>query len=272
LPWLEEHAPAHAHGGAAPGVPRGARPHTPAAPKWPLPDLAEIERIALRGPNLVQLRAVSPLKFADKGRFTGWILSRLFAADSLLCLAGSQRSSITLPLSEWLTHHLELYSFLVPSPMSCEEGLTLDGRESYRALSNTGPRRYLVIEFDFSELAKDGRETSYAPLIRALRVKGISALDAQSALLWHLAELLPNLPLVMVVFSGRISLQGWFYVSGQEEADLELSMRLAVSLGADHATWTRCQLVRLPDGTRFDAAGLPVAGQRVEYFNPEGAL
>ena len=26
--------------------------------------------------------------------------------------------------------------------------------------------------------------------------------------------------------------------------------RYAVSLGADRATWTRCQLVRMPDGTR----------------------
>ena len=48
-------------------------------------------------------------------------------------------------------------------------------------------------------------------------------------------------------------------------------MRLAVSLGADAATWCKCQLVRLPDGSRLNAAGMPGARQTVEYF-AEGGL
>jgi hypothetical protein len=43
-------------------------------------------------------------------------------------------------------------------------------------------------------------------------------------------------------------------------------------LGADPATWCPCQLVRLPDGSRLNAAGVPGARQCVEYFNAEGGL
>ena len=41
-------------------------------------------------------------------------------------------------------------------------------------------------------------------------------------------------------------------------------MRYAVSLGADRATWTRSQFVRMPDGTRDNGKR-----QTVYFFNPE---
>ena len=44
-------------------------------------------------------------------------------------------------------------------------------------------------------------------------------------------------------------------------------MRYAVSLGADPATWTRCQFVRMPDGLRPRAGAWPVR-QQVFHFNP----
>ena len=37
---------------------------------------------------------------------------------------------------------------IVPSPMSARTGLTTEGKESEHALSNTGDRRFLVVEFD----------------------------------------------------------------------------------------------------------------------------
>jgi len=40
--------------------------------------------------------------------------------------------------------------------------------------------------------------------------------------------------------------------------------RCALTLGADRATWTRCQLVRTPDGTRAKGKR-----QTVYFFNPE---
>jgi len=44
-------------------------------------------------------------------------------------------------------------------------------------------------------------------------------------------------------------------------------MRYAVSIGADPATWTRCQLVRMPDGLRREPG--KERRQTVYYFNPE---
>ena len=43
--------------------------------------------------------------------------------------------------------------------------------------------------------------------------------------------------------------------------------RYAVTLGADRATWTRCQLVRMPDGLRRNPDG-STARQSVLYWNP----
>jgi len=52
--------------------------------------------------------------------------------------------------------------------------------------------------------------------------------------------------------------------TGQPEERLHRFMRYAVSLGADRATWTRSQFVRMPDGTRDNCKA-----QTVYFFNPE---
>jgi hypothetical protein len=120
-----------------------------------------------------------------------------------------------------------------------------------------------VIEFDFTERDKKGNATIHAPLLRALAGKGVSVLDLCASLLAHLTR---YAPLALAVFSGGKSLHGWFYCDGQPEDQVRRFMRYAVSLGADPATWTRNQMVRMPDGTRTDANG---ARQTVHYFNPE---
>jgi len=85
--------------------------------------------------------------------------------------------------------------------------------------------------------------------------------DEQSAVLLHLAE---RAPLALAVHSGSKSVHVWFYSAGQSEERLRTFMRYAVSLGADQATWTRSQFVRMPGGTR--QGGEP---QTVYFFNPE---
>jgi hypothetical protein len=60
------------------------------------------------------------------------------------------------------------------------------------------------------------------------------------------------------VCSGGKSLHGWFSVWGDpEDAVLKFFQRV-VSLGADPATWTRSQFVRMPDGTRQSGEKQPV--------------
>ena len=94
---------------------------------------------------------------------------------------------------------------------------------SAHTLDNTGARRFLICEFD------------------------TGTADEHATLLLHLGTFAP---LVCAVHSGGKSLHGWFYVHGQPEAKIEKFFRYAVSLGADRATWTRSQFVRMPDGTR----------------------
>jgi hypothetical protein len=76
-------------------------------------------------------------------------------------------------------------------------------------------------------------------------------IDAQAALLLHLATFAP---MVLVVHSGGKSLHGWFFAAGRGEDVVRKFFAYAVSLGADPATWTRSQFVRMPDGTRDNGA------------------
>jgi hypothetical protein len=125
---------------------------------------------------------------------------------------------------------------IVPNPMTQRIGLTQEGRESEHTLSNTGPRRFLVIEFDSGSI------------------------DDHAALLIHL---IGRAPMVLGVHSGGKSLHGWFYCADQPEEPWRQFMNCAVSLGADPATWTRSQFVRMPDGIRENGKR-----QGVYWFNP----
>jgi hypothetical protein len=88
----------------------------------------------------------------------------------------------------------------------------------------------------------------------------IGSPDDHAALLLHLAA---SAPLALAVHSGGKSLHGWFYCAGQSETRLRAFMCAAVALGADRATWTRSQFVRMPDGLRDKRKR-----QMVYYFNP----
>ena len=117
---------------------------------------------------------------------------------------------------------------LVPSPMSSVYGRTDEGTGpwSEHTLANTGPRQYLVIEFDFAEFSDDGKETPLASWIRAWAQSGITIQDACAALLMHLAK---RAPLLLIVFSGGKSLHGWFPCLGAGELTLHAWMVDAVN-------------------------------------------
>jgi hypothetical protein len=169
------------------------------------------------------------------------LVDDLFPGNPLLCCGGDLKTHVGTGTREELRGQLAGLQFIVPSPMTSEEGhRNSDGELSVRTLENTGPRRFLVIEFDQGTI------------------------DSHAAVLWHLARLAP---LVLVVHSGGKSLHGWFSCAGADEDTLLRFMRYAVSLGADHATWTRCQFVRMPDGLRPRRGAAPVR-QRVFHFNP----
>lgn len=222
---------------------KGAKGGKPGG-KWPDPNLKRIEGIENEpgAPGLVDLAERSPVRFEDEGSRTEELIDLLYPGNPLLCCGWRKNFAGTGTREEWRgqLHKLQL---IVPNPMTAEEGKRKSDEElSTRTLDNTGPRRFLVIEFD----DKRGE-------------------DSQAARLWHLNELSP---LVMAVHSGGKSVHGWFCTHGDPEAGWLKFMRYAVSLGADRATWTRCQLVRMPDGMRREP-GKPPRRQAVHYFNPE---
>jgi hypothetical protein len=261
----------------------GAARHM-AMPVWPPRNKEKIDNIVRAGGGLYDLWETSPIRSecgiwppeplaqeeVDPWRlvftplecasFTEEIIDAVFPGNPLLCIGRSVHESATRRREVWRGRLSEL-PLMVPSPMNSVAGITREGKKSQRTLNNTGPRRFLVVEFDFGELARDGRtETEFGALVRAWHNAGITVADACAALLMHLAQ---GAPLALVLHSGNRSLHGWFYCFGQPEDKLKRFMRYAHTLGADPATWTKSQLVRIPGGVRENGKR-----QIVWFFNP----
>jgi hypothetical protein len=214
-----------------PGQPTTATPQ----PAWPSINRERREAILHDGRGVVDLWEQSPVRIEDNESHTEELIDALFPGDPLLCCGKSRSHFDTKPRNEW-RGQLNKISLIVPSPMTAQEGLTQEGKQSPHALSITGPRRFLVVEFDSGST------------------------DQHAALLLHLAA---TAPMSLVVHSGGKSLHAWFYCFGQPEEKLRRFFRYAVSLGADRATWCRSQFCRMPDGLRENGKR-----QTVFYFNP----
>jgi hypothetical protein len=205
---------------------------------WPALNREQREAVIKKAKfSLVDLWEASPVRFKDNKPHTEEISDALFPGNPLLCCGKTKGDFDTKPRNQW-RGELSRQQFIVPSPMVKWRGLTKDGKESAHCLDATGPRRFLVIEQDRGSV------------------------DDQSAVMWYLATIAP---LVLVVHSGGKSIHGWFCCQGQdEEKILRPFMRVACLLGADHATWTRSQFVRMPGGLRANGKR-----QAVYYFRPE---
>lgn len=208
---------------------------TPRQKTWPAVNLEQREAITTVGVGLADLWEASPLKWGNSENHANEIISTLFPNNPLLCIGKSSREFATRSLSKWQGRFSEM-QLLVPSPMTSRTGLTKEGKESEHTLANTGPRKFLVIEQDQG-----------SP-------------DEQAAILLQLSKIGP---LVLAVHSGSKSLHGWFSCLDRPDEELRAFMSHAITLGADPATWTRSQFVRMPDGTRDNGNR-----QSVFYFNP----
>lgn len=222
--------------------PRGHSAPVQSVSKWATVNTEQRAAIIRDGGGLVDLWEASRVRIEDNDRHTEEIIDHLFPAGSLLCCGKSNSDFDTRPREDW-RGQLSALQFIVPSPMAAITGKTKDGRESKHTLDNTGPRRYLVVEFD------------------------TGSPDEHAALHLHLGTFAP---LVAAVHSGNKSLHGWFYVHGQPEDKVLRFFRYAVSLGADRATWTRSQFVRMPDGVRDDGREQTVYFLNLNVFKKSG--
>jgi hypothetical protein len=223
-------------------------------PKNPKPDIAVIDRIVTNGIGIYDLWERSEIRFGDAHGppQTEYIIDSIFPGDPLLCVGKSSTRFSTRRRSVW-RGHLSRLPLIVANPMTKVIGTTKDGRPSEHTLDATGPRLWLVCEFDFSKFAQDGvTPTGWKPLLESWGSSDITIADACSALLWELGTLAP---LVLVVSSGGKSLHGWFKVAGATESQLIEFSRTAMQLGACSSTLNNpSQFVRMPDGLRDNGA------------------
>ena len=189
--------------------------------------------------TLASLRDFSPVACDAGSHDAEEFVDLLFPGNPLICAAYDKASFLTRA-RESFRGKVGHMSLIVPSPMSAMTGpRKKDGKPSAHTLANTGPRHYLVTEFD----------------------SGLP--DEQAALIWHLRK---YAPLTMVLSSGGKSLHAWWNCRDVSEEVVLQFFIYAVTLGADPATWGPSQFVRIPQGWRADKQ----ARQQVYFFNSCG--
>ncbi len=173
-------------------------------------------------------------------------LPALFRPDDLVCLAGKITSAQTRPLRDWLglpVPLLKRYQFAVPHPMSERIGHRKgDGAESARCHGNTGPRVRVVCDFDHPEK------------------------EHQPSLIAHLTHFARQDPELVLTTGGR-SLHAWWRIEEWPADRVEAFENEAARVGADAALLgdsKKCQLVRLPAGTRKGGKH-----QQILFWNPK---
>jgi hypothetical protein len=179
--------------------------------------------------DLVDMSDVHP-KDIDQRALIGALFPQ---KDALVCIGSAFNRFITAPLAEH--KNLDQCQFIVPAYMSAREGITTEGKPSCRALSNTGERRFIVLDFDKPPIEH------HASIIR-----------------WMMGTRAP----VLVLKSGGKGFHAW-YATETQDRDAQF-WTLAIMAGADAAIrQNRGQAVRLPMGTRDNGNS-----QSVVYFNP----
>ena len=225
-----------------PSTPRGhlgTHSNTPKEFKWPTADAKKRAQALeeLPGFELSDLWEKSPWKPSSAHSQTRELLGWLFPGDPLLCCGKSKYEFDTRLLSEWADTDLSKWQFVVPSPMIARRALCKNtDKMSAHTEAGTGPRRFLVVDFD-----------------------DFAGLDVHAAAAWALGALLP---LVMVLKTGGKGLHAWYAVRDKSEAELKRFYCLGCVFGGDPRLWLCSQFARMPDGRRDNGGE-----QRVIYFN-----
>jgi hypothetical protein len=204
----------------------------PELPEWNAKETARLYQES--GTTVQDLIDASPEEDLESFHPRG-ILERLFPDPiGLVCIGESAYSFLTAPLKDH--RRLREKQFITPAFMLATHGETQSGKLSMHAKSNTGPRRFIVCDFD-----------SPPP-------------EQHPAIIAHLDKFRP---LTMALSSGGKSLHAWFPTTASIEDD-RLFWRLCIGLGADPALFrNHSQFVRMPNGTRDNGNRQPVI-----YLNP----
>jgi len=115
--------------------------------RWLSRDFELIGTVADTGSGLVDLWEASPVRLNSNEPNTDKVIDLLFPGNPLLCCGWTRHRFDTRARRHW--HKLQDLQFIVPSPMIARRGLTREGKLFAHTLRNTGPRRFLIVEFDF---------------------------------------------------------------------------------------------------------------------------
>jgi hypothetical protein len=122
-------------------------PRSTIGEQWLGPDFEFIEAVARKGNGLVDLWEASPVRLDSNEPKTEEIIDSLFPGNPLLCCGWTRYDFDTRVRMRW--YKLHDLQFIVPNPMTALRGPTQGRKLSAYALSNTGARRFLIVEFDF---------------------------------------------------------------------------------------------------------------------------
>lgn len=181
-------------------------------PRWPGRDFKLIQEIFRR-----PLTPWKPLPITAEEA-----VDILFPGNPYLCVGKSSSIFATRRREAW-RGKLGANSLIVPSPMTGPQGRTKAGHLSAHTLESTGPRHYLVTEWDW------GLRDNHLRMIQHLRQFGA---------------------LAAVVHSGGRSMQAWWDAKGESDDAMKNFFSYAATLGADTHLWLRSQFCRLPMGLR----------------------
>jgi hypothetical protein len=224
-----------------------------AQPKFPARNADLIKKVVNPSLTVSDLTQLSPSPIPSTASEA---INGLFGGDPLLCGGKGKHQFWTLRKSKWLGH-IDNKEFITPSPMTHEFGVTKDGKISAHTASNTGKRKFLVIECDPTrqeDLESTDPKKRLSPEEYLKRAK-----NEQAAIGLHLRQFAQ---IACIVFSGGKSLHTWAHVEEWSEAKQFNLFQYACGLGADPRMWLRFQFARLPGGYR-DSGG----HQEILYFD-----
>jgi hypothetical protein len=176
------------------------------------------------------------------------ILKHLYAPDDLLFIGERYESGRqhVQPAAEWIRRFARgarVPPYIVPNPLTGAQGLTKDGKLSFRADSCVKKFNFFTVEFD------------NVPIDQQLQFYGGVLL-----------------PIVALIFSGGKSIHAWVRsdVSSAEEWTQEIEIKifdLLTPLGVDSACKNESRLSRMPGSYRKESQ----KWQKILYLNPAGA-